>query len=104
MLARRTEPAPEPELRPFRCTRCGEAVHKLYPFPLDTGTRNAELCARCQDAWDSFILDLAHRWHEGLHHCFVCSRPFGDHLFPAASPLGPSCAECGITLAALLDQ
>lgn len=101
MLARRTLPVPNPGLRLSRCTRCGVGAPKVYPFPLDATARNPGLCAKCQDEWDAFLLELASRWHQGLRFCFLCRRPLGDDLFPATSPFGPSCAECGISLAAL---
>ena len=55
----------------------------------------------CQDGWDDSLHEAVRRWHEGLRNCFFCARPLGAQLFPAGSPLGPCCVECGLAVAAL---
>ncbi|HLY73439.1 MAG TPA: hypothetical protein VKU80_04905, partial [Planctomycetota bacterium] len=61
--------------------------------------RHPNLCSQCQDAWDEFLFETVRRWHEGLRNCFFCGRTLGEELFPANSPLGPSCVKCSLGLA-----
>jgi len=92
---------PGPRERAQACTRCGEISRTSHPFTLDTEARRAALCSKCQGEWDDLILDVGRRWHQGLRSCFFCLRVLGDHLFPARSPFGICCAECGVVVSAL---
>jgi len=83
------------------CTRCGRRGRSLVPFPEDEATRQARLCRECREEWEELLRTVAHRWHGGLVTCFFCRRELGNHLFPARSPFGTSCVECGLTLSAL---
>lgn len=83
------------------CSRCGNVTGKVYPFPLATSARHPQLCGKCQDAWDEFLISAVRRWHDGLRRCFFCSRPLGDHLFQVESAIGPCCVECRLKLAEL---
>jgi len=84
-----------------RCTRCGRIARRTFGFRTDVSSRNAALCPECRAEWDRFLEEFAGRWLRGLAVCFFCRRPLGDERFPARSPLGASCAECGVALAAL---
>lgn len=106
MLTHREESRPQPTRLAAvphisGCSRCGRRG-RLYEFPTGPWARKADFCGDCRAEWDRFLAEVADRWHDGLRVCFFCRRPLGDHRFPATSPLGASCAECGITVSALI--
>jgi hypothetical protein len=84
------------------CTRCGKRVRRVYPWTGELTLRGSVLCLGCRVEWDDLMEEVARRWHCGLTVCFFCRRPLGDERFPARSPLGASCAKCGVTLSALI--
>lgn len=94
-------PRAEPECRASACTRCGKVGH-LHAFPRDAVRGGGDLCGDCRTEWDNLLAEVSARWHAGLRVCFFCRRPLGDHRFPARSPFGASCAECGVTLSAVV--
>jgi hypothetical protein len=92
--------SPVPQEKP-KCTRCGQPDRRVFAFPLETRARKAVLCAKCQGEWDDLLREVVRRWHEGLRICFFCGRSLGNHRFPAMSPFGASCGECGVKLSSL---
>lgn len=86
------------------CTRCGRAARRMHSFHEDVTTRKAILCSECKVEWDDLLEEVARRWLSGLAVCFFCRRPLGNHRFPARSPFGASCAECGVKLSALVSD
>jgi len=85
------------------CSRCGR-LGRMYFFPHSPAPGSADLCGECRSEWDRLMPELAARWHAGLRACFFCRRPLGDERFPARSPLGASCADCGLALGALIPE
>jgi hypothetical protein len=85
------------------CTRCGR-MGRMHTFPRETPSGGGDLCGDCRAEWDHLLADVAERWHAGLRICFFCRRELGDQRFPARSPFGTSCAECGLSLAALIKD
>jgi len=99
--SRNGSPRAEPGSRAAACTRCGKLGH-MHAFPRNPVRGGGELCGDCRAEWDHLLTEVAGRWHSGLRFCFFCRRPLGDERFPARSPFGASCAECGLALGALV--
>ena len=93
----------EPGGQASACSRCGKLGH-LHAFPGDPLRGGGQLCGDCRAEWDHLLAEVTDRWRAGLRFCFFCRRPLGDHLFPARSPLGASCAECGLLLATIIKD
>jgi hypothetical protein len=74
----------------------------MHAFLRDAVIGGGDLCGGCRAEWDQLLAEIAERWHAGLRVCFFCQRPLGDERFPAKSPFGASCAECGLALAELV--
>lgn len=93
----------DPGCRASACSRCGKLGH-MHAFSGDPSRGRGKLCGDCRSEWDHLLAEVTNRWHAGLRICFFCRRPLGDHLFPAMSPLGASCAECGLLLATIITD
>lgn len=92
----------EPGAQVSACSRCGKLGH-MHAFPGEPVRGGGDLCGDCRAEWDDLLVEVATRWHSGLRVCFFCRRPLGNHLFAAKSPLGTSCATCGLTLSAVVS-
>jgi hypothetical protein len=62
------------------------------------------LCVDYRVEWDDLQEEVARQWLRGFAVCFFCRRRLGNHRFPARSPFGASCAECGVKLSALVTD